>query len=71
MQTETMTRMAGELPQAHLARLLALDLARLTAEEQAELVFQLCAAERERRAREQGLPVKDWAGGEDTLRPCA
>jgi hypothetical protein len=59
MKTVPMTRAAGESAQAHIARLLALDLTGLTAEEQAELVLQLCAAERQcRQAREQLLPME-------------
>jgi hypothetical protein len=51
MSIEALARRAGEGPEAHLARLEAIDPASLTIAEQAELVFQLCAAERERRQR--------------------
>jgi hypothetical protein len=65
MKIDTMRRAVGEGPQSHIARLLALDLTDLTAEEQAELVFQLCAAERESlQDREQLLPLNRWENGD-------
>jgi hypothetical protein len=63
--TNALARRADESLQAHQARLEAIDLITLTPAEQAELVFQLCAAEREiRRFREALLPfaeVLDYA----------
>ncbi len=71
MKTVTMTRAAGESPQGHVARLLALDLAGLTAAEQAELVFQLCAAEREcRQGRGQLLPMEKWESEGGPAKAC-
>jgi hypothetical protein len=71
MKTVTMTRSAGESPQAHIARLLGLDLADLTAEEQTELVFQLCVAEREcRPSREPLLPLAKWENVGGPAKAC-
>jgi hypothetical protein len=57
MSIDALARRAGESPEAHLVRLDAIDPAGLTIAEQAELVFQLCGAERERRQRQQLLPL--------------
>jgi hypothetical protein len=58
--TAALARRAGESLQAYQARLEAIDLVTLTPAEQAELVFQLCASEREiRRSREALLPFAE------------
>jgi hypothetical protein len=64
MSIEALVRWASEGPEAHLARLEAIDPASLTIAEQAELVFQLCAAERERRQRQPLLPADPFPPGE-------